>query len=184
MSSILEQDPGASVSEVLEGVPEKFITRRESLRMRALIGTVPVRTLADYDTAGLAAILASEPDGTMADPNVVCGFTLRMSHKRVAAVAEFFLSYLHNGLPVMEDPEPTPEPVPASPSGSTRGKGPSPTLPRKKAGIPITLADLRTQAQGSSLPVRGGSSKPKPAPRGRPAGTPAELARIRRSAPQ
>lgn len=185
MSSILAQNPDATVSDALEGIPEAFITRRESLRMRALIGAVPASMLTEYDTAGLAAVLASEPDGKLADPDVVCGFTMRMSPKRIPVIAEFFLDYLSNGLPVMEEPA---APAPAiviqtAPSASKKG-GRSATQPRKKAGVPVTLAELRadTQSRGNgSLANRDGAPrKPKPAPRGRPVGSPADMMRLHR----
>lgn len=184
MSSILVQNPDATVSEALEGVPEEFISRRESLRMRALIGTVPVSLLAKYSSTGLAAVLASEPDGKLADPNVVCGFTMRMSPKRVPVIAEFFLGYLHNGLPVTE-PKPTPAPVVQAPATGSNQRKNSPKLPpRKKAGAPVTLADLRadTSSRGHGpLPPRDGAPrKPKPAPRGRPAVSPADMKRLHR----
>ena len=106
--SILEQNPDATVSEALEGIPETLLSRRENLRMRAIMGAVPVEVLTDYTAEGLAAVLASAPDGRLADPTVRCEFTLPMSPKRIPAIAAFFLDYLQNGLPPIEEPAPAP----------------------------------------------------------------------------
>lgn len=183
MSSILDQNPDATVSEALADVPEELISRRESLRMRALIGIVPVSLLAGYENTGLAKVLASEPDGKLADPTVRCGFTMPISPKRVPVIATFFLDYLRNGLHVVQEPAPDPAPVvPTIGSGSKSRKGRRADGPPRR-GVEVTLADLRTdtlsRGRGSLANRDGGSKKPKPSPRGRPVGSPAELARIR-----
>jgi len=125
--SVLNQNPHATVSEVLEEVPEDLITRRESLRIRALIGTVSISLLAQYDSTGLAVALASEPDGKLADPDVVCGFTMPMSPKRIPVIAELFLNYLHNGLSAVETPA-AESPKPRAPHVFV---APPPTPPQK-----------------------------------------------------
>lgn len=185
MSSILDQNPDATVSEALADVPEELISRRESLRMRALIGIVPVSLLAGYENTGLAKVLASEPDGKLADPTVRCGFTMPISPKRVPVIATFFLDYLRNGLPVVQEPAPDPDPAPVAPAigrGPKSRKGQQTDRPPRR-GVEVTLADLRTdmssRGRGSLASRDSGSKKPKPSPRRRPAGSPAELARVR-----
>ena len=176
--SILEQNPDATVSEALEGIPETLLSRRENLRMRAIMGAVPVEVLTDYTAEGLAAVLASAPDGRLADPTVRCEFTLPMSPKRIPAIAAFFLNYLQNGLPPIEEPAPAPTVTEPTYSRSAKER---PRPPRR--GVEVTLAELRADShlrEGGSLPARdSGSRKPRPAPRGRPVGTPRDLVRRR-----
>lgn len=188
MSSILDQNPGATVSEALEGVPEDLISRRESLRMRALIGAVPVGLLAtEYNNADLAKVLVSKPGGKLADPTVVCGFTMPMSPRRIPVIAEFFLDYLRNGLPTAEAPAPAPAPSVSAAAESTGHKDRRQKSKAPRRGVEVTLADLQGDAtrkfQRTQRAQTAGSSSFSPRHKlgkGRPAGSPADIARLRR----
>lgn len=188
MSSILEQNPAATVGDVLRGIPEDLITRRERLRMLALMGGTSALALADLSVEDLAKALRLDApsDEYQPDTAVVFGWTLIIKPNRASAIATLFLEYLKTG--VLSTDKPAAQQAPTLIEQPTTPRFQQPKAagksPGRKPGVPVAPAQLLTQmVQREFGPQATGGriKRTKPVGKGRaPVPSPAEVARRHR----
>lgn len=102
MPSMIEQDPDVCMHDSFKGLSTKKITRRERLRMRALIGGVSVKTLATLTPAQLVDVLNDaqrNPGAYAGGPDVRRELTEELALHRIPDVARHYLHHLNCEVP-------------------------------------------------------------------------------------